>query len=543
MLRYLVTEELCGRGENLKAYTIGTDVLGRGTRFDPTQDAIVRVEIGRLRKSLELYFATIGKAEPIRIVIEKGNYRPQFIVKAPPPAKSAPVTASHRRSPRSVRQTMRRFWAWLAGSALATIVIATALTYLSREPPQVDPYSEDSPQLFVAQPEVIGLGEQTEALRFELHAVLAQELRTRTWLSVTIGGSDSQVRRPTFMLKPALSAVGDQWTLNAVLTREPEREVVWTGRYSGTTDLNQPDALRQSIAVLVNRDLGPLTGPIGEAVAMKSEATSPLAATPFSCVVNVRRFFRYNTRQQFADSKACVLRHLETTPTLIEMRAILAYLFVLEAIQPNLSPLPTVISGTFVTTREARREALLREAEIIQRGASPADRIMLQQHLVLAACRGDVEAIRASMPALLAFQSNIADPHVVRAVLLGPMLGDWGPALEAEARAFALMAHPTPRYQIVSGIKAAMDDNPVEALRLLTRVPMHGYATGHLLVGLFAAEAGATPYVRSARLQLADLGYRDEKAYRDMISDSCYNNDVKNRLRRALKAFVSFKTD
>lgn len=86
LLSYLVNEELSGRGEALKAYSIGTDVLGRGTRFDPAQDAIVRVEIGRLRKSLDLYFATVGREEPLRIVIEKGNYRPHFIQNTPPPS-------------------------------------------------------------------------------------------------------------------------------------------------------------------------------------------------------------------------------------------------------------------------------------------------------------------------------------------------------------------------------------------------------------------------------------------------------------------------
>lgn len=547
LLRYLVTEELSGRGENLKAYTIGTDVLGRGARFDPGQDAIVRVEIGRLRKSLELYFATTGRDDPIQIIIEKGNYRPQFICeeeRAPEPAHLAALSSARNQMPRNARQTARRFWAWLALSAVAVSAIAALAAYMSLDPPSTDPLAEESPQLIIAQPDTTGLGEKSESLRFGLQAALAQELRTRTWLSVALGGAATTPKRPTFTLKPALSIYeDDRWTMTTVLMREPEREVVWTGRYDGQNDLFQPDALRTAIAAAVNRDLGPLTGPIGDAVALQSEATSPIASTPFSCIVNARRFLRHNHKRQFVDAKACAARHLEATPTLIEMRAILAYLLILEATQPNLSAPPLVVGGTFVSTREARRDALMNEADSLQRGASPSDRIMLQQRLVLAACKGNFEVIRENMPALLAFRSNIADTHIVRAVLLGPMLGEWASALEAEARALSMTAHPAPRYQIVSGLKAAMEEAPVEALRQLTRVPMHSYPLGHLLVGLFAAEAGAPLHVRSARNNLTELGYREEKALDDMISDSCYSDDVKARLRRALRTYIDFKLD
>ena len=78
LLRYIVTEEIEGRGERLKAYAIATEVFDRPADFDAQQDAIVRVEVGRLRKSLELYFATDGAADSVRIHIDKGGYRPRF---------------------------------------------------------------------------------------------------------------------------------------------------------------------------------------------------------------------------------------------------------------------------------------------------------------------------------------------------------------------------------------------------------------------------------------------------------------------------------
>ena len=43
LLRYIVTEEVEGRGDRLKAYAIATEVLDRSAGFDDQPDAIWRV--------------------------------------------------------------------------------------------------------------------------------------------------------------------------------------------------------------------------------------------------------------------------------------------------------------------------------------------------------------------------------------------------------------------------------------------------------------------------------------------------------------------
>jgi adenylate cyclase len=91
LLRYLVTEELEGRGEEIKAYTIGADVFERGEDFDPNNDSIVRVEMNRLRRGLELYYAGPGASAPLRIEVPSGQYRPVFVE-----TDAAPPKASRR---------------------------------------------------------------------------------------------------------------------------------------------------------------------------------------------------------------------------------------------------------------------------------------------------------------------------------------------------------------------------------------------------------------------------------------------------------------
>ena len=77
-LQYVVEETLSGRTERIKAYSVATSVFGRDASFDPQTDPIIRIEASRLRRSLERYYLTAGKHDPVRIEIPKGSYVPTF---------------------------------------------------------------------------------------------------------------------------------------------------------------------------------------------------------------------------------------------------------------------------------------------------------------------------------------------------------------------------------------------------------------------------------------------------------------------------------
>ena len=77
-LSHVVEETLSGRSARIKAYMIATSVFGRGEDFDPQVNSIVRIEAGRLRRSLDNYYLRQGADDPVRIVIPKGTYVPTF---------------------------------------------------------------------------------------------------------------------------------------------------------------------------------------------------------------------------------------------------------------------------------------------------------------------------------------------------------------------------------------------------------------------------------------------------------------------------------
>lgn len=77
-LSYIVSETLAGRGEEIKAFSIGVDVFNKDADFDPGQDTLVRINAGRLRRMLDLYYSNTGKNDDLRIRIPKGGYVPQI---------------------------------------------------------------------------------------------------------------------------------------------------------------------------------------------------------------------------------------------------------------------------------------------------------------------------------------------------------------------------------------------------------------------------------------------------------------------------------
>lgn len=82
LLRYLVEREQAGEADRLKGSSIAMDVFGKDGDFDPSTDAVVRVQAGRLRELLQQYFANEGIAEPLRIAIPRGGYVPAYELNA-----------------------------------------------------------------------------------------------------------------------------------------------------------------------------------------------------------------------------------------------------------------------------------------------------------------------------------------------------------------------------------------------------------------------------------------------------------------------------
>ena len=82
-LQYVVDKSLADPGSPPKEFAIAMDVFERDSSYDPSIDATVRVQAGRLRIRLRDYYATEGIHDSIHIDIPTGGYAPVFTMGAP----------------------------------------------------------------------------------------------------------------------------------------------------------------------------------------------------------------------------------------------------------------------------------------------------------------------------------------------------------------------------------------------------------------------------------------------------------------------------
>jgi hypothetical protein len=120
-LECVVRKSLAGRADEIKEYSIATEVFGRPATFDPRLDTIVRVQASKLRSRLADYYATAGTEDPIRIELPRGAYVPAFAVKGQREHSVAPVEHPVARRP-----------SWLLPAAGVAVLITAAL-WLTRD--------------------------------------------------------------------------------------------------------------------------------------------------------------------------------------------------------------------------------------------------------------------------------------------------------------------------------------------------------------------------------------------------------------------------
>src|SRR6201985_737092 len=95
LLQYLAEKSLSGTADSLKEYTVGLDVFGKPSSYDPRQESVVRMHVGRLRQKLAEYYRTDGAEDPVIVDLPKGAFALEFAARpAPDPPDGMPLAAS-----------------------------------------------------------------------------------------------------------------------------------------------------------------------------------------------------------------------------------------------------------------------------------------------------------------------------------------------------------------------------------------------------------------------------------------------------------------
>lgn len=79
LLLFIAERSLTGRVNELTEFEVGHRVFGRGAKYVPIDDSIVRSSARQLRVKLGEYFQDEGRHEPLRMEIPKGGYVATFV--------------------------------------------------------------------------------------------------------------------------------------------------------------------------------------------------------------------------------------------------------------------------------------------------------------------------------------------------------------------------------------------------------------------------------------------------------------------------------
>lgn len=289
LLDYLVAETQAGHGDQLKAYAVAVDGLGRGPDFDAQGDSYPRVQVGRLRKMLDRYYAATPPRDGVRLSIPAGRYRVHFT--AP-----AVETAEEVQPPLPDRAGRGR---WLGAAAILLALIAGALFAWSKQravpvrAPLVEYRATRAPAA-------------ERLLAGTVDSILEDGLR-RSWLVRLGGGSGRGNSSPNYRLSGEITGAP---LLRLRLLRLNPEELVWTGQVQLPTAPADEAAVQAALAPLIAE----LIQPFGVFASRERAAIGDALPTGYGCLLGFDRYRRERSADRHADITACLDRTIADTP-------------------------------------------------------------------------------------------------------------------------------------------------------------------------------------------------------------------------------------
>ena len=219
-LRFVVEQELAGKGDQLKESIIGVEVFGRRPDYDVRQDSIVRTEAAKLRARLARYYAGEGAADPVVIDIPKGGYAPAM------------------EFPERRGVSPRRWPGWLLPvmGVAAVLIAATLVIFLTRPEARtiaVLPLENRSPE---PASEFFADGLTDEIIQ-NLSAIDGLEVRSHT-SAFAFKGKPRNVREAgrqlsvNFVVEGWVARSPDQIRVSVQLVRVRNDTALWNGRWA-----------------------------------------------------------------------------------------------------------------------------------------------------------------------------------------------------------------------------------------------------------------------------------------------------------------------
>lgn len=317
-LSYVIEETLAGRADRIKAFSIATDVFGRGADFDAHADPIVRLEAVRLRRALEQYYEKVGHEDPIVISIPKGGYVPAFARRSLAPPVEV-VEAGQR----------PRWTIGLLAGLCAVLVVLCVVLFAGWKPWQTAISTPAVPRLLVRPIEdQSGSAVTTMAAVGLTQEILGQLAKFRDIVTVEGDRSSPEQHGSRYVLLGGVSLIDAKLRLQTRVLDAEDGSVLWAKTYESDYDPANRIAIETDLARRVATAVGQPYGVVFKADAGRSQATTSGDWESYSCTL---AYFTYRAgldAQAHPRIRHCLEDTVARFPTYATAWALLALTYI-----------------------------------------------------------------------------------------------------------------------------------------------------------------------------------------------------------------------
>jgi adenylate cyclase len=347
-LSYVVEETLAGRGDRIKAYSVGMEVFGRDQNFDAQSDPAVRIEAGRIRRALAHYYLAAGQSDPVIIDIPKGAYVPHFAWRTGQatdrPAATGPLPEDPNASLPPVPKK-RILWLGTGLAALAAVVLLVMVFLIPPRGARV-PVAQTPTTVLPGGPTLVvmpfadfggglettiyaqGLTEEvlSQLARFKELSVLGRE----TSRSIPPDADTVRIHRELgvrYVLEGSVRTAEHQLRVTGRLLEAETGAVLWSQAYDDDLRVRGFFAIQDDVAQKVATAIGQPYGIIARADERRTQAGAPEDLEAYACTL---RFYGYRAAlgpASHAAIRTCLERAVDRYPSYATAWAMLSMLY------------------------------------------------------------------------------------------------------------------------------------------------------------------------------------------------------------------------
>lgn len=504
LLRFLVEASIRGEGPQLKSYAVAVDGLGKATDFDSQADSYARVQVVRLRRTLNAYYAAAGAGRANRFVIENGGYEVRLVPMDSIMAEDSacdlsPETPAHWRE-RFARRWFRPFGGGRTRLASVAVLFGLAILaafHLRAASADAERRWGQSDFPFVAILVSAEAGDRNPALAAEVVAA-RRSLLLNAARYESIRVSNQGAGSGDYVIDVALRRNGVETFADVLVIRSEDRRVIWSSSELLAPYSQESGAARaESLGALAFRIFQP-TGVIHAHERRWRSDTS----SPYRCWLRFGLMLQENPFREDAQLEKCSAAWYRATPNHPVAAALHGWAMTSEANR--------AISASSRNRQLAAAVALIENA----RAANPNSPLLQIAAMRAHAAAGDSDMVIEAADRVLKLNPDSLDLTGAAGTFLVLYNVDGGERLLDKA----IGSHPNPPiwYHIGKVVAAMMKDDPEEAQRALSymKVRKSDGLSLYLIEAAVAARRGridlAKAYRREAEGELPIMRVQPE---------------------------------